>query len=189
MPQLTKHDVIQLFPVAFFHVIASLAPNIALGAGTISASRVVSSWAPLLTAVLASLVLHEKFTKLVYPILSCYPLVAVVCWILSGSPFSLFGMLPAVLTMVFASLRNVFSKKLMNDHIGENMSAENIYAVLSIFSFFASVLFILFLDIANIEPAVSTAWATHGSRFLLNVFIAGISRYLFYELLFGILHT
>ena len=189
MPKLTKHDIIHLLPIALFHALARLSPLLVAGAGRVSSTTMVSTMAPLATALLAGRVIREKFPKFVYPILVMSPLLHVFIYFFGAElNVILMTLLSPFLGMVFLCLRNVFSKKLMNEHdVGENMCAENVYAVLSILSLFVMLPFILCFETESVGAAVSMAWENHGFYFVLNILIAGITSYLCNELLFKIL--
>jgi len=133
-PKLSTDDLKTLFPIALCHTGVHVGAVIALGAGAVSFAHIVKASEPVVTCVLNAIFLGQILSPTVYATL--LPIIGGVgiasmkelsfTWLALGS---------AMLSNVSSSARGVLSKKTMSGKkIGENLDAQNLYAVLTAMS-------------------------------------------------------
>jgi len=133
-PKLSVSDLKTLFPIALCHCGVHIGAVIALGAGAVSFVHIVKASEPVFTCLLNALFLGEIFPNYVYATL--LPIIGgVAVASMKESSFTIMALAAAMLSNVCSSARGVLSKKTMSGkQIGENLDAQNLYAVFTAMS-------------------------------------------------------
>ena len=133
-PKLSMSELKTLLPIALCHTGVHVGAVIALGAGAVSFAHIVKASEPVVTCVLNAVFLGQILPTSVY--MTLLPIIGGVgiasmkelsfTWLALGS---------AMLSNVSSAARGVLSKKTMSGKkIGENLDAQNLYAVLTAMS-------------------------------------------------------
>jgi solute carrier family 35 protein E1 len=133
-PKLSKPDLKTLFPIALCHTGVHVGAVIALGAGAVSFAHIVKASEPVVTCGLNYALLGEVLPVSVY--LTLLPIIGgVAIASLKELSFTWLALGSAMLSNVSSAARGVLSKKTMSGKkIGENLDAQNLYAVLTAMS-------------------------------------------------------
>lgn len=133
-PKLSFDDLKTLFPIALCHTGVHVGAVIALGAGAVSFAHIVKASEPVVTCLLNFLFLGQVLPTSVY--LTLLPIIGgVAIASMKELSFSVLALAAAMLSNVSSSARGVLSKKTMSGKkIGENLDAQNLYAVLTAMS-------------------------------------------------------
>jgi solute carrier family 35 protein E1 len=133
-PKLSFADLKTLFPIALCHTGVHVGAVIALGAGAVSFAHIVKASEPVVTCGLNFALLGEQLPLPVY--LTLLPIIGgVAIASLKELSFTMLALGSAMLSNVSSAARGVLSKKTMTGkQIGENLDAQNLYAVLTAMS-------------------------------------------------------
>jgi solute carrier family 35 protein E1 len=133
-PKLSGSDLKTLFPIALCHTGVHVGAVIALGAGAVSFAHIVKASEPVVTCLLNAVFIGEVLPLPVY--LTLLPIIGgVAIASMKELSFTVLALAAAMLSNVSSSARGVLSKKTMSGKkIGENMDAQNLYAVLTAMS-------------------------------------------------------
>lgn len=129
-PELNRTDVKRLLPVALLHSLVHVGGVVSMGAGAVSFTYIVKATEPALAAILAALILKSFLPIPVYltliPIISGVSLASVSELTFSWKAFNY-----AMMSNVASASRGIVSKKNMNQRIGKNLNAMNLYGVMT----------------------------------------------------------
>jgi solute carrier family 35 protein E1 len=133
-PKLSFDDMKTLVPIALCHTGVHVGAVIALGAGAVSFAHIVKASEPVVTCLANFLLLGQVLSPMVYATL--LPIIGgVAIASMKELSFTVLALAAAMLSNVSSSLRGVLSKKTMSGkQIGENLDAQNLYAVLTAMS-------------------------------------------------------
>ena len=133
-PKLSFDELKTLLPIALCHTGVHVGAVIALGAGAVSFAHIVKASEPVVTCVLNALFLGEILPLNVY--LTLLPIIGgVAIASMKELSFTWLALASAMLSNVSSSARGVLSKKTMSGKkMGENLDAQNLYAVLTAMS-------------------------------------------------------
>jgi solute carrier family 35, member E1 len=133
-PKLSMSDIKTLIPIALCHTGVHVGAVIALGAGAVSFAHIVKASEPVVTCGLNYAFLGQVLPTSVY--LTLLPIIGgVAIASMKELSFTFLALASAMLSNVSSSARGVLSKKTMSGKkIGENMDAQNLYAVLTVMS-------------------------------------------------------
>jgi solute carrier family 35, member E1 len=133
-PKLSWGDLKTLFPIALCHTGVHVGAVIALGSGAVSFAHIVKASEPVVTCALNALFVGEILPLPVY--LTLVPIIGgVAIASLKELSFTFLALASAMLSNVASAARGVLSKKTMSGKkIGENLDAQNLYAVLTAMS-------------------------------------------------------
>ncbi len=133
-PKLSGSDLKTLFPIALCHTGVHVGAVIALGAGAVSFAHIVKASEPVVTCGLNALLLGQILPLPVYATL--LPIIGgVAIASMKELSFTFLALASAMLSNVSSAARGVLSKKTMSGkQIGENLDAQNLYAVLTAMS-------------------------------------------------------
>mmetsp|Transcript_33254 Transcript_33254/g.50889 ORF Transcript_33254/g.50889 Transcript_33254/m.50889 type:complete len:387 (+) Transcript_33254:75-1235(+) len=133
-PKLSGEDLKTLFPIALCHTGVHVGAVIALGAGAVSFAHIVKASEPVVTCGLNALLLGQILPYQVY--LTLLPIIGgVAIASMKELSFTVLALASAMLSNVSSAARGVLSKKTMSGKkIGENLDAQNLYAVLTAMS-------------------------------------------------------
>jgi solute carrier family 35, member E1 len=133
-PKLSFADLKTLFPIALCHTGVHVGAVIALGAGAVSFAHIVKASEPVVTCALNAALLGQVLPVSVY--MTLLPIIGgVAIASLKELSFTWLALGSAMLSNVSSAARGVLSKKTMSGKkIGENLDAQNLYAVLTAMS-------------------------------------------------------
>eukprot|EP00590_Aulacoseira_subarctica_P009129 CAMPEP_0172414714 /NCGR_PEP_ID=MMETSP1064-20121228/1349_1 /TAXON_ID=202472 /ORGANISM="Aulacoseira subarctica , Strain CCAP 1002/5" /LENGTH=389 /DNA_ID=CAMNT_0013151511 /DNA_START=43 /DNA_END=1212 /DNA_ORIENTATION=+ len=133
-PKLSAADLKTLFPIALCHTGVHVGAVIALGAGAVSFAHIVKASEPVVTCMMNAAFLGQFLSPLVYATL--IPIIGgVAIASMKELSFTWLALGSAMLSNVSSAARGVFAKKTMSGKkIGENLDAQNLYAVLTAMS-------------------------------------------------------
>lgn len=133
-PKLSFDEMKTLFPIALCHTGVHVGAVIALGAGAVSFAHIVKASEPVVTCLFNAVLLGQTFTLPVY--LTLLPIIGgVAIASMKELSFTMLALASAMLSNVSSAARGVLSKKTMSGkQIGENLDAQNLYAVLTAMS-------------------------------------------------------
>jgi len=186
-PKLSASDLKTLFPIALCHTGVHVGAVIALGAGAVSFAHIVKASEPVVTCGANALLLGEVLPLKVYATL--LPIIGgVAIASMKELSFTMLALASAMLSNVSSSLRGVLSKKTMSGkQIGENLDAQNLYAVLTAMSTLVLIPMMLAIEGTGFFPAFKAA--VEGGSFTnksLSTLLAlsGVTYYLYNEVAF-----
>jgi solute carrier family 35, member E1 len=133
-PKLSFAEMKTLVPIALCHTGVHVGAVIALGAGAVSFAHIVKASEPVVTCGLNALLLGEILPTSVY--LTLLPIIGgVAIASMKELSFTVLALASAMLSNVSSAARGVLSKKTMSGKkMGENLDAQNLYAVLTAMS-------------------------------------------------------
>eukprot|EP00934_Nitzschia_sp_Nitz4_P001731 Nitzschia sp. Nitz4//scaffold2_size372955//148307//149645//NITZ4_000406-RA/size372955-snap-gene-0.21-mRNA-1//1//CDS//3329546727//1731//frame0 len=133
-PKLSASDIKTLIPIALCHTGVHAGAVVALGAGAVSFAHIVKASEPVVTCALNFLLLGQVLPMPVY--LTLLPIIGgVAIASMKELSFTFLALASAMLSNVSSAARGVLSKKTMSGKkIGENLDAQNLYAVLTAMS-------------------------------------------------------
>mmetsp|Transcript_9119 Transcript_9119/g.20609 ORF Transcript_9119/g.20609 Transcript_9119/m.20609 type:complete len:386 (-) Transcript_9119:247-1404(-) len=186
-PKLSFDDLKTLLPIAICHTGVHVGAVVALGAGAVSFAHIVKASEPVVTCGANALLLGEVLPLKVYATL--LPIIGgVAIASMKELSFTYLALAAAMLSNVSSSLRGVLSKKTMSGkQIGENLDAQNLYAVLTAISALILIPLTLAVEGTGFFPAFKAAVATGSfTNKSLSTLLAlsGASYYLYNEVAF-----
>ena len=186
-PKLSASDLKTLFPIALCHTGVHVGAVIALGAGAVSFAHIVKASEPVVTCALNALLLGQILPTSVY--LTLLPIIGgVAIASLKELSFTVLALAAAMLSNVSSAARGVLSKKTMSGKkIGENLDAQNLYAVLTAMSTLILIPTMLAMEgtgfFGAFKKLTETAeWTTKSLATLLG--LGGLSYYAYNEVAF-----
>lgn len=133
-PKLNASELKTLIPIALCHTGVHVGAVVALGAGAVSFAHIVKASEPVVTCGLNYLLLGQVLPLPVY--LTLLPIIGgVAIASMKELSFTFLALAAAMLSNVSSAARGVLSKKTMTGKkMGENLDAQNLYAVLTAMS-------------------------------------------------------
>jgi len=186
-PKLSLSEIKTLIPIALCHTGVHVGAVVALGAGAVSFAHIVKASEPVVTCLLNFLFLGEVLPTSVYATL--LPIIGgVAIASMKELSFTFLALGAAMLSNVSSSARGVLSKKTMSGKkIGENLDAQNLYAVLTAMSTVLLIPMMLAVEGTKFFPAfknvVSAGDFTTKSLSLLLA-LGGATYYAYNEVAF-----
>jgi len=186
-PKLSFDEIKTLIPIALCHTGVHVGAVIALGAGAVSFAHIVKASEPVVTCVLNGILLKDVLPVKVY--LTLLPIIGgVAIASMKELSFTFLALGAAMMSNVSSSLRGVLSKKTMSGKkIGENMDAQNLYAVLTAMSSVMLIPAMLALEgtsfLKGFASAVATGDFTNKSLSILLA-LSGLTYYAYNEVAF-----
>jgi len=158
-PKLSLSDIKTLIPIALCHTGVHVGAVVALGAGAVSFAHIVKASEPVVTCLLNFLFLGEILPTPVYATL--LPIIGgVAIASMKELSFTYLALAAAMLSNVSSSARGVLSKKTMSGKkIGENLDAQNLYAVLTGLSTLLLIPMMLAIEGTGFFPAFKSVVA------------------------------
>ncbi|GIX65135.1 triose or hexose phosphate/phosphate translocator, putative [Babesia caballi] len=146
MPKFTnvKKAMIVFIPLGFCHLVVHYGAVISMGFGAVSFTQVIKSGEPVVTAVLSMIFLREFMSVWAYMALSVV-VVGVGLSSFKEMNFNIWAFAFAMISNFGSSTRSILAKVTMKkkDEIGENLTAPNIYMILTVVSAVFSVPLVL----------------------------------------------
>jgi len=189
VPKPSKENLSALTKVAAFHGLGQLATVTSMSLGSVSFVNVVKALEPVFTAAITLLVLGKNMPWQVW--LSMLPVCGGVAMASAGElSFSWGCFICAMISNAVYATRGVLSKASMeSSDPGENMTAENTFAVVTLISFVFCIPLALILEGSKISAGLAAVAATGVSNlvFAQNVIITGLLYYTYNEMAFLVL--
>jgi solute carrier family 35, member E1 len=131
-PQVTRKDIRKsILPVACLHALVHVGGVISMSAGAVSFTYIVKATEPAVSALLSAVLLKSFLPLPVY-----FTLVPVVAGVslasVSELSFTWKSFLYAMMSNVASASRGIVGKKNMSNRVGKNLTATNLYAILTI---------------------------------------------------------
>lgn len=186
-PKLSMDELKTLIPIALCHTGVHVGAVVALGAGAVSFAHIVKASEPVVTCGANALLLGEVLPMKVYATL--LPIIGgVAIASMKELSFTFLALSAAMLSNVSSSLRGVLSKKTMSGKkMGENLDAQNLYAVLTAMSTLILIPMMLAVEgtgfLSAFKGAVDSGAFTNKSLSTLLA-LGGASYYLYNEVAF-----
>lgn len=186
-PKLNASELKTLLPIALCHTGVHVGAVIALGAGAVSFAHIVKASEPVVTCALNALLLGQILPLPVYATL--LPIIGgVAIASLKELSFTWLALGSAMLSNVSSAARGVLSKKTMSGKkMGENLDAQNLYAVLTAMSTLILIPAMLAMEGTSFFSAFSQVVAkgeyTRNSLAML-IGLSGASYYAYNEVAF-----
>lgn len=186
-PKLSISELKTLIPIALCHTGVHVGAVIALGAGAVSFAHIVKASEPVVTCGLNYLFLGEVLPTSVY--LTLLPIIGgVAIASMKELSFTFLALASAMLSNVSSAARGVLSKKTMSGKkMGENLDAQNLYAVLTAMSTAILIPLMLALEgtafFGAFNKVVAAGDFTRKSLATL-LFLSGASYYAYNEVAF-----
>ncbi|GAW81472.1 triose/hexose phosphate phosphate translocator [Plasmodium gonderi] len=192
IPRIFSYDLFlkNILIQSFCHILVHFGAVVSMSSTTVSFTHVVKACEPVFTALLSILLLKQymKFNKY----LTLLVIVGgVICASVKEIHFTWLSFWCATISNFGSSMRSIYAKKMMTQksQIGENLSASNIYSMITILSALMSLPLVLYLEgkasynfIINYENT-NLANYTH-KQILIKIFLSGIWYYLNNEVAF-----
>jgi solute carrier family 35 protein E1 len=193
-PKLTKKGKEMAWKVGTYHGSGQLFSMVSLGAGPVSFTHIVKALEPFFSAMISGLVFGKWMKPQVYATL--LPVVGGVGYAcLKERSFSWLAFWMAMLSNLSFALRAVVSKTGMNNesHIGENMNAVNLFAVVTITAFVLCIPVALVVEnglLLDVWSKATTATAAKGTAIsstndlIKAMILSGLFHYLNNEVMY-----
>jgi solute carrier family 35 protein E1 len=185
-PKVSFDNVVTLTPSAVCHLGTHIGAVLSLGAGAVSFTHIVKASEPVVSAAMCAVFLGQIMHPVVY--LSLVPVIGGVGLAsLEELSFTMFAFATAMLSNVSSAGRGVLSKGLMGKSIGENLTAPNLFGVLTIIAFVIMIPVSLFFEppsviSAAIEEAQADGMTSYDMYKLAT--LSGLFYYFYNEVAF-----
>lgn len=178
-PKLNINAIKTYLPISFFHSMGHITAVISVSAGAVSFTQIVKAAEPIFTSGFNWILLGDKITLSIG--LSLIPIVlGVSIASISELYFTWTSFIGAMISNVAFAGRNVASRLALDKPKGENITPENLFAILTIMSFIISIPLALFFE----GHKFHSVWIqkTFPSKIILKkTFETGIYFYLYNE--------
>jgi len=198
-PNVSMQTLIAMFPLGVFHALTHLAAVVALGAGHVSMFQILKSAEPLFTCFFGGVIMRQVFPWYVY--VTIIPIIAGVAYSAMGSNddggVNMLSFTGAMMSNLGSSLRSIYSKIFMNkrkenmeanpDAPNDELTAANMYALITIWSILVSFPFAVWFEITEIADSWSESKDTYGvssSTITLTGMSSGVFYYVYNEVAF-----
>jgi len=173
-----------LASVGIFLALGHLLSTVAPAFGTVAFTNVVKTAEPLFTCLFSALIFGEIFSLPVY--LTLIPIIAGVCIATANEVrFSTVSLVAGLLSNVAFAMRAISAKSVMKRPLGSNLTAQNLYAVLTLQAL------VLLLPITFLAEGSSVVAGTRATieaigapAFFRMLLLAGVSHYMYNECAF-----
>ncbi|GFE55929.1 apicoplast triosephosphate translocator APT1 [Babesia ovis] len=170
-------------PLGGLHFFVHVGSVVSMGLGAISFTHIVKALEPVITALLSILFLREFLN--VYAYLCLIPVVGGVALAsVKELEFSLAAFLFAMLSNVTGAARSIFAKVTMKNkaEIGENLTANNIYMILTLLASIFSLPFVIGFEAMYWVPIWTKATENMTGFDKAKVILYGLASGFFYFL-------
>ena len=184
VPEIKTEGWKKLAPIGAAHAIGHAGSVIALGAGAVSFAQTVKAAEPVFTCVMSYIFLGTVFKWQVYA--SLFPIIFGVCIAsLKELSFTYKSLICALISNVAFASRAVLSKLTMNEPVGKNMDAANLYGILTIMAFILTFPVAFYMEGGALASTWAASVAVVGTPWLVkNIIINGLYYYLYNEVAF-----
>jgi len=183
-PTLSWAEQKKLLKVSVFLALGHLWSTVSPAYGTVAFSNVVKTAEPLLTCFFSAVLFGEVFSLPVY--LTLVPVIAGVCTcVWSEVSFSMVALVSGLLSNVCFAMRAILSKRVMQRPLGQGLSAQNLYGVLTLQSLAMLLPLCLIVEGRSIVAGTAATLREVGAaRFAKMLLYTGMSHYMYNECAF-----
>jgi len=183
-PELNRADLQQVSIIALFLALGHVLSTVAPAYGTVAFTNVVKTLEPLFTCLFSAVFLGQIFPLPVY--LTLLPVIAgVIIASANEVSFSWISLISGLLSNIAFALRAISAKQIMQQPIGKNLHAQNLYGVLTVLALVTLLPLALLVEGSNVVPGTLATIKEEGLlQFLKIVGLAGVSHYLYNECAF-----
>jgi len=171
--------------IGAYHSSGQLLSMVSLGAGPVSFTHIVKALEPFFSAIVSAIVFKKVMKPQVYA--SLIPVVGGVGYAcLKERSFSWLAFWTAMFSNVAFALRAVVSKAAMTNYVGDNMTATNIFALVTWAAFIISIPVALILEKASFLSFWQSALSDGGTTIELSkaLVASGLFHYLNNEVMY-----
>jgi len=186
-PKLTPSGRNIVWRIGVYHSSGQLLSMVSLGAGSVSFTHIVKALEPFFSALVSALISGKWMKPQVYATL--IPVVGGVSYAcLKERSFSWLAFWTAMVSNVAFALRAVVSKSAMGESVGENITAVNLFGLVTWAAFFLSIPVFLIGEGTSIlgmwSNAIGEGSYTTASQLARAVIISGLFHYLNNEVMY-----
>jgi solute carrier family 35 protein E1 len=182
-PKLSFNDITRLLPVAILHSLVHIGGVVSMGAGAVSFTYIVKASEPAVSALLAALtgsILPPSVYLTILPVMGGVALASV-----SELSFTWKSFNYAMLSNIASAGRGIVGKKAINKRLGQSMTANNLYAVLTMMATFFLIPVTIAMEGSILRPAFEGLRASQQlSSYIIQTFLASLFYYLYNEMAF-----
>nr|ABC25608.1 putative glucose-6-phosphate/phosphate translocator [Babesia bovis] len=176
-----KRFCISFLPIGVCHFFVHVGSVISMGLGAISFTHIVKALEPVITAVLSIIFLREFLN--VYAYLSLIPIIGGVALAsVKELDFNVLAFLFAMLSNITGAMRSILAKITMKNkaEIGENLTANNIYMILTLIASIFALPCVLFIEANQWVPVWLESTENMDSWDKTKIIFYGIASSFFY---------
>jgi solute carrier family 35, member E1 len=183
-PKLSWKEIMAVSGVAVWLALGHVMSTVAPAYGTVAFTNVVKTLEPLFTCLFSAIFFNQIFSVPVY--LSLLPVIFGVALASANEvSFSMISLISGLLSNVCFALRAISAKKAMNKPVGENMNAQNLYAVLTMIALVVILPLVLLAEGSTLVAGTQATIASIGlPRFAKMVLFTGVAHYTYNECAF-----
>jgi solute carrier family 35 protein E1 len=182
-PKLSFSEIVRLLPVAILHSLVHIGGVVSMGAGAVSFTYIVKASEPAVSAVLSALtgsILPFSVYLTLLPVMSGVAIASV-----SELSFTWKSFNYAMLSNIASAGRGIVGKKTINKRLGQDMTANNLYAVLTIMATCFLIPVALMMEGSVLRSSFQSLKAVNQLKpYLGQTFLASIFYYLYNEVAF-----
>lgn len=183
-PQVSASGLKRLMPVALLHALVHVGGVVSMGAGAVSFTYIVKASEPAVSAALSAVMIQSYLPLPVY--LTLVPVMAgVALSSLSELSFNWKAFNYAMVSNVASASRSIVGKSAMKHSLGKNLTAVNLYAVLTVIA--SIVIFPVAMAIEGpvLKKTIQSLFAAGlGWSYVLNTCLAAVAYYGYNEVAF-----
>jgi solute carrier family 35 protein E1 len=184
IPELTKDEVTNLLPMAFFHALTHIGGVVSCGAGAVSFSHIIKASEPAFSAAMSAVCLKSYLPMRVYLTLLLV-MGGVALASLGELSFSWKALSFALISSLSSASRGILGKKNMVSSIGKNMDPKSLYAVMTILATIILLPATMAIEGKVIVPTVKAIFkAGQGMEWVIQTVLSAIFYYLYNEVAF-----
>ena len=182
-PKLSWKELVRLVPVAILHSLVHIGGVVSMGAGAVSFTYVVKASEPAVSAIMAAMtgsILPASVYLTILPVMGGVALASVSELSFSWKSFNF-----AMLSNLASAGRGIVGKKAINKRLGQSMTANNLYAVLTMMATAFLIPLTLVMEGSMMRPMFQSLVATGQlSSYLGQTLLASMFYYLYNEVAF-----
>ncbi|KAL3941909.1 MAG: hypothetical protein SGBAC_003801 [Bacillariaceae sp.] len=182
-PDISPKDTLRLAPVAILHALVHIGGVVSMGAGAVSFTYIVKASEPAVSAVLSALtgnILPLSVYATLIPVMGGVAIASVSELTFTWKSFNY-----AFLSNLASAGRGIVGKKTINKRLGNNLTASNMYALLTMLATILLIPVALFMEGSVLKSAMkSLSGANQLGFYFLQTFLASLCYYLYNEVSF-----
>ena len=182
-PKLSLNELKRLVPVAILHSLVHIGGVVSMGAGAVSFTYIVKASEPAVSAIMAAMtgsILPPSVYLTIVPVMGGVALASV-----SELSFTWKSFNYAMLSNLASSARGIVGKNVLNKRLGQNMTANNLYAILTMMATAFLIPVTFALEGSVLRSSFQSLKVTHQlSSYVFQTFLASLFYYLYNEMAF-----
>jgi solute carrier family 35 protein E1 len=183
-PVLTQEELNNQIPIAVLHTLTHLGAVVSLGAGAVSFTHIVKAAEPAVSAFLSAVFLKSFMPLPVY--LSLIPVMGGVALASATElSFTWLSFWAAMISNIASASRGIVGKKMLGKPQGKNMSAANVYAVMTMISTMMCLPVAILMEWNAVIPTLKAISASGKlPTLIIQTLLSGFYYYLYNEVAF-----